>query len=98
MIIKDIIAQAKTSNRPIAKIIKHIGNNKVIVIGLKKGITWADHKISLPTILIVVDGSIIYREGHKATALEKLDNFNIPANITHALEALEDSLCILLQW
>ncbi|MES2111449.1 MAG: hypothetical protein V4577_22015 [Bacteroidota bacterium] len=97
MIIKNIIEQVETSNRPIAKIIKHSGNNKAIAIGLKKGMIWPDHKTSVPAILIVVDGRVTYREGNKAVALDKYDNFDIPVDITHALEAQEDSLCILLQ-
>lgn len=97
MIIKNIIAQVETSNRPVAKILKHSGNSKAIAIGLKKGMIWPDHKTSVPTMLIVADGLVTYREGNKAVVLEKYDNFDVPVDITHALEAQEDSLCILLQ-
>lgn len=97
MIIKNIIEQVETSNRPIAKIIKHSGNNKAVAIALKTGMIWPDHKTPVPAILIVVDGRVTYREGNKAVALDKYDNFDIPVDITHALEAQEDSLCLLLQ-
>jgi quercetin dioxygenase-like cupin family protein len=97
MIIKNIIEQVEASNRPVAKIIKHNGNNKAIAIALKKGMIWPDHKASLPTILLVADGRVTYREGHETIELEKYDNFDIPVDITHSLEAQEDSLCILLQ-
>src|ERR1700759_2778450 len=97
MIIKDIISQAETSNRPVAKIIKHSDSSKVIVIALKKGMLWPDHKTSVPTILIVAEGQVTYREGDKAVHLDKFDNFDIPVDIIHALEAREDGLCILLQ-
>lgn len=71
MIIKNIIEQVETSARPVARVIKHSGNNKAIVIGLKKGMIWPDHKTSLPAMLIVADGCITYREGNKAVVLGK---------------------------
>ena len=40
---------------------------------------------------------MIYKEGDKATKLLQYDEVEIPVDITHYVEAIEDSLCIITQ-
>jgi quercetin dioxygenase-like cupin family protein len=97
MILKDIIAQTELSNKPLAQIIKHNNQFKVIAIGLKKGMLWPNHKAMLPTTLLVTKGHVVYKENEREVELAVFDDFEIPVNLVHSLEAKEDSLCILLQ-
>ena len=97
MIIKDILSQLETATNPVAKLIQHNEHFKVVVIALKAGMTWKEHKANLPTRLVVVEGSVIYQEGDKNITLEKHDDFEIPVNIIHALHANEDSICFIIQ-
>ena len=97
MIVKNVIEQLETASRPVAKIIKYNECFKAIVIGLKKGMIWNEHKATMPTRLIVSDGTVVYKEGDNAIVLNKHQDMEIPVNIIHALEAKEDSICFLIQ-
>jgi len=39
----------------------------------------------------------MYKEGNKEIKLLQYDEVNIPLEITHSVEAIEDSLCLLTQ-
>ncbi|WP_159477033.1 hypothetical protein [Dyadobacter sp. 3J3] len=97
MIIKKVLEQLETAVIPVAKIIQSNENYKAILIGLKKGMTWKEHKTDVPTRLVVMEGSVVYKADGTGVALHKHDDFEIPVHILHALEAKEDSLCFLIQ-
>lgn len=97
MIIKNILAQLSETTRPVSKIVKSGTSFKTIAIGIKKGMIWRDHKAVMPTKLLVVQGTLIYRQGEKKVVLEQFDDLDIPVEIIHSLEAVTDSLCILVQ-
>ncbi len=97
MTIKEILKQLETAGHPVAKPI-HKGNNfKVLGIGFKSGMKLKDHQASLPSKLTVISGKVIYRQQETATELQKFDEIEIPVNITHSVEAMEDSICLLTQ-
>ena len=97
MILKNIMAQLGEATQPVSKIIKYSTTFKTLAVGLKKGVIWRDHKAAMPTKLLVVEGSVIYRQEEKVVELGKLDDMDIPVDIIHSLEATDDSLCILIQ-
>ena len=97
MTIKDILVQLETSNNPVAKPIHKGDNFKVLAIGFKSGMKLKDHQANLPSRLTVISGKVIYRQPEKETELQKFDEMDIPVNITHSVEAMEDSICLLTQ-
>lgn len=98
MVIKDILAQLKTSEHPVARALHKGEHFKVIVLAFKKGMALKEHTTHLPAKLTVLSGSVQYTErtGPKLT-LGMHDTTDIPVNIPHAVEALDDSLCLLTQ-
>jgi hypothetical protein len=97
MIIKNILAQLNDAARPVSKIIKSGNSFKSLAIGLRKDMIWRDHKAVMPTKLLVIQGTLIYRQGEKKVVLEQFDDLDIPVGIIHSLEATTDSICILVQ-
>ncbi|WP_295715186.1 hypothetical protein [Mucilaginibacter sp.] len=97
MIIKKVREQIELTQGPVAKLIKHTDHYKVIVIGLKKGMVWKEHKTGVPATLIVSEGHILYSELERTVDLKKDDDFEIPVNVLHGLLAKEDSICFLIQ-
>ncbi|MGY4385040.1 quercetin dioxygenase-like cupin family protein [Pedobacter sp. UYP24] len=97
MIFKNIIAEIATATKPAVKIIKHSNSFKTIAIGLKAGVNLKEHKAFMPTVLLVTEGCVIYRSFDIEIRLNKHDDLEIPVNVNHSLEAVEDSLCILIQ-
>ncbi|MBT7816153.1 hypothetical protein [Polaribacter sp.] len=97
MTIKDIKLKLKTSNNPVAKSLHQGLGFKTLVIGFKKGMILKEHKAHLKSKLTVLEGAVIYKEEHRIIELEQYDEVEIPIEITHSVEAKEDSLCIVTQ-
>jgi len=97
MTIKEILNQLKTAHDPVAKPIHKGENFKVLAIGFKSGMKLKDHKAGLPSKLTVLSGKVIYRQQEMETQLEKFDEIDIPVEITHSVEAKDDSICLLTQ-
>jgi quercetin dioxygenase-like cupin family protein len=97
MIIKNVKWQLEDATRPISKLIKGGDTFKSMAIGLTKGVTWKDHKAVLPTKLLVIEGKVMYRQEGTEVVLKKYDDMDIPVNLIHSLEALRDSICVLIQ-
>ncbi|MEX0723575.1 MAG: hypothetical protein WD053_06850 [Gracilimonas sp.] len=97
MTIQAIKEQLKTSEKPIAKSF-HTGDHfKVLVFGFKKGMKLEDHTAHHPTKLLVLEGEVIYHQPKKDVRLKQFDEIDIPAELTHSVAALEDSLVLLTQ-
>ncbi|WP_297815323.1 hypothetical protein [uncultured Polaribacter sp.] len=97
MTIKDIKLKLKTSNNPVAKSLHQGLGFKTLIIGFKKGMILKEHKAHLKSKLTVLEGAVIYKEEHRIIELEQYDEVEIPIEITHSVEAREDSLCIVTQ-
>lgn len=97
MTINEIKEQLKDSDKPIAKSF-HVGDKfKVLLFGFNKGMKLKDHKAKHPTKLLVLEGDIMYHTHKKDSRLNQYDEVDIPANVTHSLSALSDSLVLLTQ-
>lgn len=97
MTIKEVIEQLETASHPVAKVLHKANNCKVLVIGFKKGMKLKEHVAPLQSKLTVISGHVVYRQGEQESELQKFDEIDIPANIIHSVEALDDSLCLLTQ-
>ena len=90
----------KTSDDPIAKAF-HIGDSfRVLLFGFRKGMSIKDHDHEdiHRTKLFVVSGHLIYREeSGEEHSLRQYDEFEVPAERIHKIEAVEDSLMLLTQ-
>ena len=56
-----------------------------------------EHKAHIKSKLTVLEGAVIYKEEQRIIELEQYDEVEIPIEITHSVEAKEDSLCIVTQ-
>lgn len=97
MTIKNILQQLETSSHPVAKSLHKGPHLNVLVIGFKKGMRLNEHQAGKPSRLTVIKGAVLYEQGHERTELSLFDEQEIPLHVPHAVEALEDSLCLLSQ-
>ena len=97
MTINEILKQLGTSDHPLAKPLHKGDNFKVLVIGFKSGMKLKDHQAHIPSKLTVISGKAIYKQNEKETELQKFDEIEIPVHIIHSVEAIEDSICLLIQ-
>jgi len=95
--VEAIFEQLETSERPVAKSF-HVGERfKVLLFAFKKGMQLKDHTAGHPTKLLVLEGDIMYHQGKKDFRLKQYDEREIPANVSHSMSALHDSLVLLTQ-
>lgn len=97
MIIKEVKEELKTSDHPVAKSLHHGTGFKVLIMGFRKGMILKEHKAHIPSKLTVLEGAVIYTEENRIVKLMQYDEVEIPIEITHAVKAIEDSLCVLTQ-
>ena len=97
MIIKEILAELEMKDHPVAKALFKKEGLKVLVIAFKNGMVLKEHKANVPTKLVVLEGSVKYKSETTEIELGKYDDFEIPINELHAVNALENSLCMLVQ-
>lgn len=96
-VIKEVLMQLQTSVHPVARVLHKGTDFKVLVLAFKSGMQLKDHKAHIPSILTVFSGAVIYREGNKEITLHQYDEYNIPVEVSHSVEALEDAICLLSQ-
>ena len=99
MVIKEVLAELEHQNseRPTIKIVKKGDGYKIIVMGFRKGMILKEHSTPIPAKLLVIEGKVNYREADRNLILDKFDECEIPINVIHAVEAFEDSICLLIQ-
>jgi quercetin dioxygenase-like cupin family protein len=97
MTIKTIKEALKTSDNPVAKSLHHGTGFKVLMLGFRKEMILKEHKAPMRAKLTVLEGAVIYKEENRTVELLQYDEVDIPTDITHAVEAIQDSLCILSQ-
>lgn len=97
MTIQSILEQLENSDKPVAKSFHTEDNFKVLIFGFKKGMKLEDHKAYHPTKLLVISGDIMYHQNQKETRLKQYEEIDIPAEVTHSIGAIDDSLVLLTQ-
>lgn len=97
MILKEIWAQCAGATKPILQVIKKGDHFKNIAIAMPTNAVLKEHKTAIPSKLVVVEGSVIYRDPDQVIQLDKFDELDIPLDIMHSLECTAQSICILMQ-
>ena len=97
-VLKQLVADLQESSHPVAKAL-HFQNQgcRILMIGFKKGMHLKEHKVNLPATLYVLQGAVVYIQNAFKKEVKALENIDIPINEMHAVDALEDSLCLLIQ-
>ena len=97
MIIKEILSELEMKDHPVAKALFINEGFKVLVLAFKKGMVLKEHIAHVPTKLVILEGKVIYKSEAIEIELEKYDEFEIPVNDLHAVNATEDAVCMLIQ-
>lgn len=97
MTIKEIKEELKSSNNPVAKSLHHGTGFKVLVMAFQKGMILKEHEAHIQSKLTVLEGAVIYNEQNRVVKLFQYDEVEIPIDVTHSVQAIEDSLCLLTQ-
>lgn len=97
MTIKEIKEALRTAELPVVKSFHQGKDFKILMIGFNKGMILKDHKSNVYAKLTVLEGSVIFKDEDKTLNLNLHEEIEIPIDITHSVEAIEDSLCLLIK-
>ncbi len=97
MTIKQIKEDLVSKKHPVARAIHKNEHFKVIMLGFKEGMILKEHKAHKPTKLTILEGTVEYIQDGVKTTLGQYDEYEIPVEVTHAVRATQDSLCLLTQ-
>jgi hypothetical protein len=96
MVINEVLSQLEKAANPVVKLLQNRPAGKVLVLGFKKGMILKEHQTAVPARLVIVEGIVNYKEEDVLVMLDKFSDFEIPVDVTHSVEALEDSICLLI--
>lgn len=97
MILKDIITQTETAEKPVVKRLQEGKDFHVLAIGLKEKVVLKEHKTDIPAKLVVIKGQVIFKTATSETTLGLYDELEITVGEMHSVEALKDSLFLVIK-
>lgn len=97
MTIEGVLTALETATAPVVRIIQKGEHFKVIVLGFKKGMILKEHQTDVPAKLVVIAGRVSYKEADRIVGVGRFDELDIPMNVLHSVEAMEDSICFLIR-
>ena len=95
MTIRKLYDQLQTASVPIEQKILENECCSVSVLGLSNGMMLREQKLEENSKMLVLDGTVRYIELENKVTLQKFDELEIPANVTHYIIANDDSICLL---
>lgn len=97
MIIKNILNELKSAEKPVGKMLRKGTGFHVLAIGFKKDMILPEHTSSLPARLVVIKGGVTYNNAEGPTRLGLYDEYEIPVDEPHWVEASEESIIIVIK-
>jgi quercetin dioxygenase-like cupin family protein len=97
MTINDAVTELESKSHPVSKLLHTSHSVKILVIAFKNTMILKEHKTTIYAKLIVLKGKINYCANAIKKIMGEFDEHEIPINETHSVEALEDSICLLIQ-
>lgn len=97
MTLKDIIAQIETADKPVVKLLRDGKDFDVLAIGLKEKVVVKEHLTDIPAKLVVIKGRVIYKTSNLDVTLELYDEHIIKVGELHSVEAVKDSLFLVIK-
>ncbi|WP_346238852.1 hypothetical protein ABDK00_005385 [Niabella insulamsoli] len=97
MILRNLQTELASAKHPVAKALYYENGCRVLCIGFKKAMLMKEHITKQPATLYVLSGEVLYKTATSSQKLGQFDEIQIPIDLPHSVEAIEDSLCLLLQ-
>jgi quercetin dioxygenase-like cupin family protein len=86
---------AFSDEKPSVLTLRNTDRINVIAIGLKAGQVLKKHVTPFPALLLVLKGRISFDMDGVQTELPLSGTFDIPANVSHEVRALEESIFVV---
>ena len=97
MTLKNIVKELATAEKPVGKMLRKGEGFHVLAIGFKKHMILPKHTSSLPARLVVIKGEVVYNNDLGPNPLALYDEYEIPVDEPHWVEASEDSIILVIK-
>ena len=95
LVINEIAEALSKSDVPIIKPIYDRAGNRLLVIGLRSGVTFPEHLAPSQAKLMVVQGEIDFKTATDTRRFEHFDSFDIPLHVKHSVVGVVDAIFLL---
>ena len=85
-----------TADKPFVLSVRKTEKLNIMAVGLLKGQVLTKHKTQLPTTLIVLRGTILFRVNVEEIRLAAFDVYQIPIDIDHEVIGVDEENIFLL--
>jgi phage shock protein E len=76
--------------KPVILSIRKTETLNVFAVGLLKGQVLSQHKTSIPALLVVLKGAILFRINSEEIKLVTMDTYQIPVDVLHEVTGIEE--------
>lgn len=97
MILKEILSEIKTTDKPVVKKLQNGKEHQVLAIGLQKNAVLKEHKTDIPAKLYVLKGEVVYRTGGNESIVKQYEEQVINVGDLHSVKANENSLFLVIK-
>ena len=97
MILKEIVKELENSEKPVPKILWQGEKSHILSIGLRKGMLLPKHNSKIPARIVVIKGEVVYNNDNGGIPLSLYDEHEIPVEEYHWIEALDDSMMLVIK-
>lgn len=94
--LKEVAEKLKTSDVPVIKKLHNKNGTKLLVIGLRQGVTLAEHTAPCKAQLMVIKGEIDFNTETESRRYDCFETYDIPLKVKHSVVAIEDAMFLLL--
>jgi quercetin dioxygenase-like cupin family protein len=97
MSIPEIIDLVQAASHPVARAVFVKPHTRVLSIAFKQGMILDKHQTPNESYLLVVSGEVNYITSDEIMHLNQYEHVIIVPHLVHRVEALQDSVCLLIQ-
>ncbi len=99
MFLKELLLELESSEEPVSKIMYESNDTRMLAIAFKENMSIVDCIIPDDVRSVnfhIIQGSIEYKEETLSVMLEHYDDFKIPLNNKYSINALSESICLIV--
>lgn len=86
-----------SDEKPAVVQIKNTDKTQILAIGLRQNQVLKKHITSIPALLVVLEGKVLFEIEGSTTEIPSMSTIDIPANVLHEVTGLQESLFLVIK-
>ena len=96
-ILKEVLKEVESAKKPVVKKLQEGKEGHVLAIGMQAEVVLKEHKSDIPAKIVVIKGQIAYNAGDNQKIISLYEEHDIPVAEYHWVQALKDSLFLVIK-